>query len=114
MDMLCTFEKNNESGSIMLVKQLLLIKCGAAVGGEGYIDKQLPCYKGGRKSIILDNKIAIEFLWLFIADARIMICSTAKPFHFWNICFLSKKGVLNQLANGFGCFKNNEKELIAN
>lgn len=64
----------------MLVKQLLLIKRGAAEGGEGYIDKQLPCYNGGRKSIKPDNKIAIEFLWLFIADARILICSTAKLF----------------------------------
>lgn len=34
----------------------------AAVGGESNSDKQLWCYKGGRKSIKRDNKIAIEFL----------------------------------------------------
>lgn len=34
----------------------------AAVGGERSSDKQLCCYKGGRKSIKRDNKIAIEFL----------------------------------------------------
>lgn len=34
----------------------------AAVGGDSNSDKQLWCYKGGRKSIKRDNKIAIEFL----------------------------------------------------
>lgn len=52
---------------------LLLIKPSSAVGGTAHNDKQLPCYKGGRKSIKLNNKIAIEFLWLFIAAAYILM-----------------------------------------
>lgn len=47
----------------------------AAVGGESNSDKQLRCYKGGRESIKRDNKIAIEFLQLFIADACILVAS---------------------------------------
>lgn len=39
-----------------------LTRSPAAVGGESNSDKQLRCYKGGRKSIKRDNKIAIEFL----------------------------------------------------
>lgn len=46
---------------------LLLIKPSSAAGGEGHSDKQPLGYKGGRKSIKLDNKIAIESLLLFIA-----------------------------------------------
>jgi len=76
--------QGNQCSAIMLEKPLLLIKRCAAVGGEGYSDKQLPCYKGGRKSIKLDNKIAIEFLWLFIAAACILMCSSAKPIQFCN------------------------------
>lgn len=38
------------------------VRSPAAVGGESNSDKQLCCYKGGRKSIKRDNKIAIEFL----------------------------------------------------
>lgn len=52
---------------------LLLIKPSSAVGETAHNDKQLPCYKGGRKSIKLNNKIAIEFLWLFIAAAYILM-----------------------------------------
>jgi hypothetical protein len=41
--------------------------------GAAYSDKQLPFYKDGRKSIKVDNKIAIEFLWLFIAAAYTLV-----------------------------------------
>lgn len=45
-------------------------------GRRKHSDKQLWCYKGGRKSIKPDNKIAIEFLLLFyIADACIFVTS---------------------------------------
>lgn len=76
--------QGNQCSAIILEKPLLFIKRCAAVGGEGYSDKQLPCYKGGRKSIKLDNKIAIEFLWLFIAAACILMCSSAKPIQLCN------------------------------
>lgn len=52
---------------------LLLIKPSSTIGGTAHNDKQLPCYKGGRKSIKLNNKTAIEFLWLFIAAAYILV-----------------------------------------
>jgi len=80
-------EQENQRSAIMPEKPLLLIK-RAAVGGEGYSDKQLPCCKGGRKSIKLDNKIAIEFLWLFIAAACILMCSSAKPIQYCNTSLL--------------------------
>lgn len=76
--------QGNQRSAIILEKPLLFIKRCAAVGGEGYSDKQLPCYKGGRKSIKLDNKIAIEFLWLFIAAACILMCGSAKPIQLCN------------------------------
>lgn len=65
----------------------VLARIPAAVGGESNSDKQLCCYKGGRKSIKRDNKIAIEF---FIADAWILDATSHPTFeiHRQDLCNL--------------------------
>lgn len=66
-------DHSNQHSAVTPEEPITGYKPSSAVGGEGYSDKQLPCYKGGRKSIKVDNKIAIEFLWLFIAAEYILV-----------------------------------------
>lgn len=94
--LLSPVSKRNQCSAIMPQKPSLLIKRGAAAGRESYSDKQLLCYKGGRKSIKLDNKIAIEFLWLFIAAACILMCSSAKPTQFCNTSSLYASSLIRE------------------